>query len=132
MEKYNYPAIFTYEDDTIYIEFPDFENCFTDASNEDEAFFYAQEILELCMYDMDQKRLELPKRKDIQQMKLKSNQVIVLFTVSMKQVRDKVRNEYVKKTLTLPKWLDELGKENKVNFSMLLQNAIIDYLGLGK
>ncbi|MSE21910.1 type II toxin-antitoxin system HicB family antitoxin, partial [Lactobacillus parabuchneri] len=35
-------------------------------------------------------------------------------------------NQPVKKTLTIPKWADALGKEKKVNFSKLLTEAILN------
>ena len=38
----------------------------------------------------------------------------------------------VKKTLSLPKWLDTLAVEHNINFSNILQNALIRELGVSK
>lgn len=48
----------------------------------------------------------------------------------MPLIRDEMANEAVKKTLTIPKWLNGLGEERNVNFSQLLQNALKENLGV--
>lgn len=130
MEKYVYPAIFTYKEDVIYVTFPDFENCFTDGRTELEALDNARDVLELWLYDLECSKVEFPSPSTIIDIELDKKSVLVLIDISMPLVRDKIRNIYVKKTLTIPKWLDEKGKEKQINFSMLLQSAIKEYLGL--
>ncbi|HNU95106.1 MAG TPA: type II toxin-antitoxin system HicB family antitoxin, partial [Bacillota bacterium] len=44
--------------------------------------------------------------------------------VWMPMIRDAVKNRAVKKTLTIPKWLDDLAVEHGVNFSHVLQEAL--------
>ena len=39
-------------------------------------------------------------------------------------------DETVRRTVTLPAWLDQLGKEAQVNFSQTLQEALIEKLGV--
>lgn len=128
MEKYIYPAVFSYEE-VIYVYFPDFPGCMTDASDETEAYSNAKDVLELWLYDMECRGIKFPEKSVLKGIDLKDNEILVLIEVSMPLVRDKIKNTYVKKTLTIPKWLDELGKAENVNFSLLLQNALKDYLG---
>jgi hypothetical protein len=40
------------------------------------------------------------------------------------------KNKAVKKTLTIPKWLDELAVEQGINFSHALQEVLKEKLGL--
>jgi len=47
-------------------------------------------------------------------------------------VRDEMENRAVKKTLTIPKWLNDIAEKNKVNFSQVLQSALKEYLGVLK
>ncbi|GGG01352.1 hypothetical protein [Paenibacillus aceti] len=61
-----------------------------------------------------------------------SNQVVVLIDVWMPPVRDNMAGRAVKKTLTIPKWLDDIAAENKVNYSHILQDALKDYLGVSE
>lgn len=42
----------------------------------------------------------------------------------------KYNAKVVKKTLSIPAWLNNLAKENDINFSNLLQRALISELGL--
>ena len=48
----------------------------------------------------------------------------------MPPVRDEMAERAVKKTLTIPKWLNDLAEENKVNFSRILQDGLKEYLGV--
>jgi len=41
-DKYVYPAIFSYDNDGISVEFPDLPGCYTCAENTDEAIMMAQ------------------------------------------------------------------------------------------
>jgi hypothetical protein len=38
----------------------------------------------------------------------------------------------IKKTLTIPKWLNDLGEKNRVNFSHILQDALMNHLGVNR
>ena len=46
--------------------------------------------------------------------------------------RDAIQNIAVKKTLTIPKWINDLAERNKVNFSRVLQSALKQQLGIDK
>lgn len=43
---------------------------------------------------------------------------------------DKVKNQTVKKTLIIPKWLNDEAEKHSINFSNLLQTAIKKYLNI--
>jgi hypothetical protein len=47
-------------------------------------------------------------------------------------IRDEIENRAIKKTLTIPKWLNDIAEINKVNFSHVLQSALKEHLGLNK
>ena len=44
-------------------------------------------------------------------------------------VGDEIRNRSVKKTLTIPYWLNEAAERNHVNFSQVLQEALKERVG---
>ena len=48
----------------------------------------------------------------------------------MPPFRDRMKERAVKKTVTLPGWLNELAKHENVNFSLILQRSLKDYLGV--
>jgi predicted RNase H-like HicB family nuclease len=131
-DRYVYPAVFHYSDDGISIEFPDLPGCLSFGDDDNEAIHNAKEALELHLYGLEEDSVHIPSSSHIQNIKLSENETIILIDVWMKPVRDYMQNKAIKKTLTIPKWLNDVAVENKVNFSHLLQLAIKDYLGIKK
>jgi len=129
-DKYIYPAILTYADDGISIEFPDLPGCFPCAGSTEEALKNAKEALELHLYGMEEDGDDIPKPADIKEIKLEKNQVVILVEVWMGLVRDEIENKSINKNLTIPKWLNDLAEKNHVNFSQVLQVALKEYLGI--
>ena len=129
-EHYTYPAIFSYDDDGISIEYPDLPGCFSCANDTDTALSMAKEALALHLSSMEDDNDEIPIPSAINTIELEHGQVIVLVDVWMPIYRDKIKYSSVKKTLTIPKWLNDLAEENHINFSQLLQTSIKDQLGL--
>ena len=52
----------------------------------------------------------------------------MLVNVFMPAVRDRIRNHFIKKTLSIPYWLNIAAEQQGVNFSGVLQNALKEYL----
>ncbi|WP_202707730.1 type II toxin-antitoxin system HicB family antitoxin [Sporosalibacterium faouarense] len=128
--RYIYPAIFDYAEDGISVEFPDIPGCLTCGKTTEEALANAKEALELNMYGIEEDEEEVPKPSEPLDIKLEDNQSIVLIEVWMIPVRDYMRNKAVKKTLTIPSWLNDMAIENKVNFSQILKDSLEEYLGV--
>ena len=122
--RYIYPAIIKLEDGSYLVSFPDLENCFTFGESIEDALDSARDVLELCLYDMEQERVNIPEASELSTIKLNENETIALIDVWMIPVRDKMENRSVKKTVTIPKWINDIGVEHNLNFSQLLQSAI--------
>lgn len=131
-EKYIFPAIvkFNKEDNVYYINFPNFKNGFTFSSSENEILKDSKEVLEIVLSDYLENNLQIPEPIKIDDIK-EINSAIILVEVWTPLIMDKLMNQSVKKTLTIPKWLNDVAVENNVNFSKVLQAAIKDYLGIG-
>lgn len=129
-DRYIYPAIFDYADDGISIEFPDLPGCLPCAHTTEDAIKNAREALGLHLYCMEKDKDEIPEPTPIDKIKLESNQAVVLVEVWMPLIRDAIENRSVKKTLTIPKWLNDLAEDKDVNFSHILQEALKDRLGV--
>lgn len=132
-EKYIFPAIvkFNKEDNVYYINFPNFKNGFTFSSSENEILKDSKEVLEIVLSDYFENNLQIPEPIKIDDIK-EINSAIILVEVWTPLIMDKLMNQSVKKTLTIPKWLNDVAVENNVNFSKVLQAAIKDYLGIEK
>ncbi|HHW44452.1 type II toxin-antitoxin system HicB family antitoxin [Desulfofundulus thermobenzoicus] len=131
-DRYIYPAIFDYADDGISVEFPDLPGCYTCGDNDEEALRMAKEALALHLYGLEEDGYPIPEPSPVNKLKVEPNQVVVLVEVWMPPFRDEMKHRAVKKTLTIPKWLDDLAREHNVNFSHLLQNALKEYLGINE
>ena len=61
---------------------------------------------------------------------LKENQRAVLIDVNLAFYREAYKNRAVKKTLTIPAWLNDLAEKETVNFSFVLQTALKEHLNV--
>ncbi|MBR6504556.1 MAG: type II toxin-antitoxin system HicB family antitoxin [Clostridia bacterium] len=131
-DYYIYPAIFEYNQDGISISFPDLPGCISCASNDEEALYMAKDALGLFIASCEEDGDELPAPTILNNIKLKNNQKPALIEVNMPLFRDAIFNVSVKKTLTIPKWINDLAEKNNINFSQVLQSALKKCLGINK
>ena len=127
-DTYEYVAIFDYAEDGINIYFPDLPGCFSCADTTKEALKNAQEAMGLYMTYFEDEGLEIPEPKPLEKIKCKENEKPILVSVWMPLARSEVEVVSVKKTLTLPAWLNKLAEECQINFSKVLQAALKDIL----
>ena len=133
MDRYIYPAIFTSGIKRGYtVNFPDLPGCITEGDDMVEALHMAKEALELHLYGMEEDEDSFPEPTAPENIKISGKSFISLIEVWMPVVRNEMENRAIKKTLTIPKWLNDIAEKNKVNFSQVLQTALKEYLGVIK
>ena len=137
MEKpdfYRYHAIFTYEDDGVHVVFPDLPGCVTYGEDEGKAICMAKEALSLHLYGMEQDGEEIPLASGLKQLAqsetLEDNETFFLVEAFMPAFREKQNKRFVKKTLSIPYWLNAEAERQGINFSHTLQNAIKQQLNI--
>jgi predicted RNase H-like HicB family nuclease len=130
MAKYVYPAIFAKEDNGQYsVLFPDIENCFTGGDDMAEALEMAEDALCLTLYHMGQEGKPIPEPSDSKSLQVKENETVSLVHCDTIFYKRFYEAKSVKKTLTIPMWLNEAGEKAQVNFSSILQEALKKNLG---
>ena len=130
--NYTYAAILDFSDkDTIDITFPAFDGA-TCAEKDENYIEAAQDWLASAIMDAEDAGEEIPADISPEKIALSKKQKLVYVNVWMPYHRSKVKETYVKKTLTIPAWLDVLAKQNSVNFSETLVQALKTKLGLEK
>ncbi len=67
---------------------------------------------------------------DILNIPLKNNQFVSFISIDMDEYRKKFNNKSIKKTLSIPEWLNYLSERNNINFSQVLQEALKEKLGI--
>ena len=127
-DTYIFPCIFIYNDTGISIYFPDLDGCVSHGDNEKSAYYNAKEALSLHIFGMEQDGDEIPTPSELRAIQLLDNQQAVLIEVFMPPFRAKQANKFVKKTLTIPEWLNLEAERAGVNFSQVLQTGLKDYL----
>lgn len=125
---YRYIAIFSFERDGIHVTFPDLPGCISFGANEEEASKNAETALKLHIYGMERDRDEIPAASTIRDLveneDLLSNETFMMINVFMPSFREKQNRRVVKKTLTVPYWLNAEAERYGINLSSLLQNAL--------
>ena len=124
IERYFYPAIFTYEpEQEIAVVFPDLD-CATSGVNDDDALLSARELLGCVLNGLEEDNEEIPSPTPLSSVKLQPNERAVLIDVYMPSIRMAQINRSVSRTVTLPAWLNALALEHNINFSQVLQDAL--------
>lgn len=124
IERYFYPAVFTYEpEQEIAVVFPDLK-CATSGINDDDAFLSARELLGCVLNGLEEDGEEIPSPTPLSKIELQPNERASLIDVYMPSVRMAQVNHSVSRTVTLPAWLNALALEHNLNFSQVLQDAL--------
>ena len=134
MEKrYIYPAIFhVAEEGGYWIEFPDLPMANTQGENLEDALVMAKDCLGVYLSCLEESEEIIPKAtipytdtKD-----LEKGDFIQLVEVYMAPYRDEYKNEMERRNVTIPRWLNDIVKEKKINCSAVLTTALKEKLGI--
>lgn len=132
-DLYAYPAIFSTDGDGWEVSFPDIDNCFTAADTLEQAIVEARLVLEDVMYLREKEGDEIPVPTPLNEVRAAPEDVVQLVVAVMPPVRREFSQKAVKKTLTIPFWMEEeLKKHEEINVSQLLQQAIKQELHLSE
>ena len=130
-DRYDFPALLHYtRDGRIGITFPDLPGCVSQARSDEEAVSMATEALELHLYGMEQTETPIPKPSRLSDVPTEPEELTILVTAIMPLVREDMETKAVKKTLTIPAWLNRAAEAAHVNFSALLQRSLREHLGI--
>lgn len=129
-DRYVYPAIFRFHAGGVDVEFPDLPGCFSHGATQEEALDMAREALGLHLYGMEADGDPIPTPSRVTDVATEEREEVMLVDVWMPPLRQAVEQRAIKKTLTIPKWLNDLAEQHHVNFSHLLQDALKQHLGI--
>ena len=117
-----YPAIFHKEDNAYWVEFPDLEGCQTYGTTLNETIEYAQEALMGYLLTLLETNQPIAQPSELSSIICDTNSFTTLVTCNINQYKD---TKSVKKTLTIPAWLNERAIAMGINFSQVLQEALL-------
>lgn len=120
-------ALFKFNDGVYTISFPDLRGAISEAGSIEEAISNAKDVLEIWLLNAEDYNIKIPNSKsfkELENLAVGEKDFIQYITVDLDLARKKEDNRSVKKTLTIPFWLNELAVNNNVNFSYCLQKAL--------
>ena len=133
MAKYVYPAVFTQEEKGFSVWFPDLEGCYTCGDDLNDAIRMAEDVLAYVLYDYERKRKEIPAPSQRNAIALESKRDFVNDIACDTIEYAKMHNhKAIKKTLTIPEWLNEEAMALGVNFSQVLKEALLAKINAGR
>lgn len=132
MEKLFYPAIFhKAEEGGFWISFPDLPECFTEGDDMKQAYEMAVEALGLALVNRKEEKEEIPVPSEIDKIQNEEG-IFVVIEFDMQEYLRKHNAKAVKKTLSIPQWLNEEATAMGINFSQVLQEALMNKLNIGR
>jgi len=132
MRKLTYFAVFEPSPEGYGVYFPDLPGCVSLGRDFEQAQRNAAEALGLHIYGMEKDGDEIPAPSRNPQIDADTAEGCIVAPVSVfpELVRNELDNRAVKTNLTIPAWLKELAEAQGVNFSKVLQVALMEYLGV--
>lgn len=129
--NFTYPVIINRrEKGNIIIKFPDFEGELNFCKIGDDYIKLAQDHLASTIIAFESEGKKLPIHNLEDDIILDKDETLIYISVWMPYHRSKIKETYVKKTLTIPAWLDVLAKNNNMNFSAVLVEGLKEKLGV--
>ena len=129
-DKFFYPALFHKEDGGgFWVSFPDIPECLTQGTDMSQAYEMAVDALGLALEDRI-KENNVPIPTSIDFLVIAENSYPVIIEFDLLEYKKKHSSRAVKKTLTIPEWLNDEATKKGINFSAVLQEALKAQLGI--
>ena len=126
--KLIYPAVFyPFSDESggYTVEFPDLPGCVTEGRNLEEAFEMAMDAASGWVLDELEEGNEIPKASEYTDVKPRENGQVNTILLDMDKYAEQYGEKAVRKNVTIPAWLNTFAEKKKINFSQVLQEAIL-------
>ena len=125
--NYIYPAVFYPEEDGRYsVIFPDLNDLATYGDNHADAFAMAQEACGQYLFTSLRDGEKIPASTPISEVKTEEEAALVnLICVNLDEYAKAYNDKAVKKTLSIPAWLNTACENYGINYSKVLKDALI-------
>jgi len=124
--KYVYPAIFRKDElGGYFIFFPDIKMGGTQGSDMLDGIEMAEDFLAGALYMMEREGCEVPSPSSICHLAdVEAGDIVTLVKADVEEYRRTIENSSVKRTLSIPFWLDAKAAKANIDFSLTLQRAL--------
>ena len=127
--KFVYPAIFEAEDGGGYsVSLPDLPGCFTEGDTLEDALEMTRDAMGIYVSELESDGKGIPAASDPADLHVEGKGFIAMVDMDLLAYKQKHDNRAIKKTLSIPRWLNTLAEREGVNFSNVLQTALKERL----
>ena len=124
--KYVYPAILYEDEGKVGVTVPDLPGCHTFGNDRAEALFMAKDAIEMWLWDAENKQEKIPGASE--SLSLEPGEILTLVAADTDEYRQANETRAVKKTLSIPSWLNYQAEKANAPFSQILQQGLKEYL----
>ncbi|MDO4285017.1 MAG: type II toxin-antitoxin system HicB family antitoxin [Eubacteriales bacterium] len=119
MAEYVYPALFhKNEDDTYTVLYPDLPGCISEGKSLPNAMYMAESALSQWMEYLTDKKLDIPSPSSLSAVIPGENEFVNLIRADVRE------NRAVRRTVSIPKWMDDAVSDAGLSLSRILQEAL--------
>lgn len=127
MARYVFPALIAPDADGFSVSFPDLPACYTSGADLADAIVMAGDALALVLVHMEDEGAPIPAPSA--DVPCAPGVRVSLVCADTDAYRRRIGSRAVKKTLTIPQWMNDAAERQGVNFSQVLQDALRALLG---
>ena len=124
--KYVYPVILYPDDDKMGVTVPDLPGCHTYGDDMPDALFMAKDAIEMWLWHAENNAIPIPPASKT--LPFKPNETHTLIAVDTDEYRQANDTRAIKKTLSIPSWLNQQAEKANAPFSQILQQGLKAYL----
>lgn len=131
MNKLFYPAIFhKAQEGGFVVTFPDIPECMTQGDDMSQAYEMAFDALGLAITSREKSCEKIPQATMPCDLHIQDGEFCAVIEFDMLAYKKRTNSRAVKKTLSIPEWLNEEATAQGINFSQVLQEALMKKLGI--
>ena len=126
--KYVYPAILYPDDDKVGVTVPDLPGCHTYGNDKADALFMAKDALEMWLWNAENTCCPIPLASD--NLAIKYGETLTMIAADSDEYSKANETRSIKKTLSIPSWLNYQAEKANAPFSQILQQGLKEYLNI--
>lgn len=122
--KGTYTAVFTPAEGRFYVRVPDLPGCVTSGDTYEEAYEMALDAASLWMADAAERKEPRPAATPMSQVAREAGDTLMLIQVDTEEYLRRTETRAVRRTVSIPAWMDEEAQERGLSLSRVLQDAL--------
>jgi len=126
--KLIYPAVFKpFSDHSggYVVEFPDLPGCVTEGKNLEQAIEMGIDAASGWILGELEDGEKIPQASDYSDIAVEKGAMVNMLLLDIDSYEERYGEKAVRKNLTIPAWLNTFAEKNNINFSKILQDALL-------